>query len=417
MLNPRVCLPTSPMDTPPLHQLNYPPPMHQLLQNLKVLDLTHYVAGPHCTKLLADYGADVLKVEKPRTGDPARRLSPFLNDTPRPDNSGLFLNLNTNKRSVTANLKSEHGRRLIKQLVRWADILVESFRPGTMARIGLSPDSLSGINPSLLLVSISNFGQTGPYRDYSLDEITGYAMGGMMHANGLPEREPLKLGGRVGLYQAGVVAAGAAITALHGARAAGRADHVDVSIFETQAASIDRRANWILAYQYTGENAFRLGPTLYSAQRPTKDGYIEMWTVGAMLPRLANALGIDIHHPERQADLIEELEARVLEWSLSHTKQEIWFKAQEQRIPSGPLNYIDEVLADPQFRAIGFWDNAEHPHTGNVRLPGSPFFPHNAPRQLRRPAPTLGQHNQEVFSGLLGLSTSEISRLAKLEVI
>ena len=391
--------------------------MHQLLQNLKVLDLTHYVAGPYCTRLLADYGADVIKVEKPHTGDPARRLSPFQNDIPQPEESGLFLHLNVNKRSITVNLQSRLGRQIIQRLVRWADILVESFRPGTMARLGLPFDALSCINPSLLMVSISNFGQTGPYRDYSLDEITGYAMGGMMHANGLPEREPLKLGGRVGLYQAGTVAAGAALTALYGARATGRADHVDVSIFETQAGSIDRRANWILAYQYTGENAQRIGPTLYSAQRPTMDGYIEMWTVGAMLPRLANALGISIDHPERQADLLEELEARVLDWSLSHTKQELWFKAQEQRIPSGPLNYIDEVLSDPQFRAIGFWDNAEHPHTGNIRLPGGPFAPHTAPRQLRRPAPTLGQHNREVLSGLLGFTTSQLSRLAQQGVI
>ena len=391
--------------------------MHQLLQNLKVLDLTHHVAGPYCTRLLADYGADVIKVERPHTGDPARRLSPFQNDIPQPEESGLFLHLNVNKRSITLNLQSRLGRQIIERLVRWADILVESFRPGTMARLGLPFDALSCINPSLLMVSISNFGQTGPYRDYSLDEITGYAMGGMMHANGLAEREPLKLGGRVGLYQAGTVAAGAALTALYGARATSRADHVDVSIFETQAGSIDRRANWILACQYTGENAQRIGPTLYSAQRPTMDGYIEMWTVGAMLPRLANALGIDIHHPERQADLLEELEARVLDWSLSHTKQELWFKAQEQRIPSGPLNYIDEVLSDPQFRAIGFWDNAEHPHTGNVRLPGGPFAPHTSPRQLRRPSPTLGQHNREVLSGLLGFTTSQLSRLARQGVI
>ena len=391
--------------------------MHQLLQNLKVLDLTHYVAGPYCTKLLADYGADVIKVERPHTGDPARRLSPFLKDSPHPEKSGLFLHLSANKRSITLDLKSTRGRQIIEQLVPWADILVESFRPGTMARLRLSPETLTKINPALLIISISNFGQTGPYKDYSLDEITGYAMGGMMHANGLPEREPLKLGGRVGLYQAGTVAAGAAITALYGARATGRGDHVDVSIFETQAGSIDRRANWILAYQYTGENAQRLGPTLYSGQRPTSDGYIEMWTVGAMLPRLANALGISIDHPEHQADLIEELEARVLDWSLSHTKQELWFKAQQQRIPSGPLNYINEVHADPQLRSIAFWNSVDHPRTGNIRLPDGPFAPHPAPRQLRRPAPTLGQHNREVLSGLLGFSISELSRLAQQEII
>ena len=391
--------------------------MHQLLENVKVVDLTQYVAGPYCTRLLADYGADVIKLERPRTGDPARRLGPFLDDCPHSEKSGLFLHLNTNKRGITVNMKTERGRHLIKSLVRWADILVESFRPGTLTRLGLAYDDLIRVNPSLVMVSISNFGQTGPYRDYALDEITGYGMGGMMHANGLPDREPLKLGGRVGLYQAGTVAAGATLTSFYGARAAGIGDHVDVSIFETQAGSIDRRANWILAYQYTGENAHRLGPTLYSGQRPTKDGYIEMWTVGTMLPRLANALGVDLESPDGQGDRFEELESRVLEWSLSHTKQELWFKAQEQRIPSGPLNYIDEVLADPQFRADGFWDKIDSPHTGAVELPGGAFFPHAAPRQVRRPAPTLGQHNLEVFRDLLGYSNLDLARMAQMEVI
>ena len=390
--------------------------MRQLLQNLKVLDLTHYIAGPYATRLLADYGADVIKVERPLTGDPARRLAPFLNDIPHLEQSGLFLHLNANKRSITVDLKSQRGHTIIRELARWADILIESFRPGTMARLGLSFEALAEINPALLMVSISNFGQTGPYKDYSLDEITGYGMGGMMHANGLPEREPLKLGGRVGLYQAGTVAAGAAITALCGARATGRGDHIDISIFETQAGSIDRRANWILAQQYTGENALRLGPTLYSAQRPTQDGYIEMWTVGSMLPRLANALGIDMDHPEGDANILEELETRVLDWSLSHTKQELWFKAQEQRIPSGPLNYINEVHADPQFRATGFWDYVEHPKTNAVRFPGGPFHPHPAPRQLRRPAPTLGRHNQEILCAMLGYSKLDLVSMAQMEI-
>ena len=314
-------------------------------------------------------------------------------------------------------MKSGRGRRLLEALAQWADVLVESFRPGVMARLGLSYAALSNINPALVMVSLSNFGQTGPYKHYALDEITGYGMGGMMHANGLPDREPLKLGGRVGLYQAGTVAAGATVTSLYGARAAGMGDHLDVSIFETQAGSIDRRANWVLAYQYTGENALRLGPNIYSGLRPVSDGYIDMWTVGAMLPRLARALGPGpdpaLDNPADLSDTVQDFEARVLDWSLSHTKQELWFKAQEQKIPSGPLNYIDEVVADPQFRATGFWDKVERLHTGQVEHPGSPFAPYTAPRQLRRPAPTLGQHNQEVFCGLLGFSPPELSRMTQ----
>ena len=217
------------------------------------------------------------------------------------------------------------------------------------------------------------------------------------------------------------MAAGATVTSLYGTRAAGIGDYVDVSIFETQAGSIDRRANWVLAYQYTGENALRLGPNIYSGLRPAGDGYIDMWTVGKMLPRLAQALGPGpdpaLDDPADLSDAVQDLEARILDWSLSHTKQELWFKAQEQRIPSGPLNYIDEVVADPQFRATGFWNKVELPHTGLVEQPGSPFAPHTAPRQLRRPAPTLGQHNKEVFCGLLGFSRPELSRMTQQGVI
>ena len=138
----------------------------------------------------------------------------------------------------------------------------------------------------------------------------------------------LNWGGRVGLYQAGTVAAGATVTSLYGARAAGMGDHLDISIFETQAGSIDRRANWVLAYQYTGENALRLGPNIYSGLRPAGDGYIDMWTVGKMLPRLAQALGPGpdpaLDDPADLSDAVQDLEARILDWSLSHTKQELW---------------------------------------------------------------------------------------------
>ena len=389
--------------------------MHQLLENVKVLDLTHYVAGPYCTKLLADYGADVIKVERPGIGDGARRIGPFLKDLPHLEKSGLFLHLNGNKRSVTLDMKSRRGRRLLEALAQWADVLVESFRPGVMARLGLSYEALSNLNPSLVMVSLSNFGQTGPYKNYSLDEITGYGMGGMMHANGLPDREPLKLGGRVGLYQAGTVAAGATVTSLYGARAAGIGDHLDISIFETQAGSIDRRANWVLAYQYTGENALRLGPNIYSGLRPAGDGYIDMWTVGKMLPRLAQALGPGpdpaLDDPADLSDAVQDLETRILDWSLSHTKQELWFKAQEQRIPSGPLNYIDEVVADPQFRATGFWNKVERPHTGSVRATRQPLRPPHRPRDNSAAPPPPWDSTIRKSSAASSASPSPSSRV------
>ena len=147
-----------------------------VLSGLRVLDVTHYIAGPYCTKLLADYGADVIKIEKPGEGDPARRYPPFLHDEPNPEKSGLFLHLNPNKRSLTLNLKSNEGIKIFKRLVENADLVIESFSPGVMEKLGLSYEVLEKVNPGLVMVSISNFGQTGPYRDFKASELVLSAM-------------------------------------------------------------------------------------------------------------------------------------------------------------------------------------------------------------------------------------------------
>ena len=178
----------------------------QALADVRVLDFTHYVAGPYCVKLLADHGADVIKVERPMVGDGSRRMGPFPKDEPHLEKSGLFLHLNTNKRSLALDLKAREARDIVLRLVRDVDIVVESFRPGTMARLGLDYAALKSVNPDLVLTSISNFGQTGPYRDYMLSDIMAYGMGGEMYSTGLEGREPLKLGENVVLYQAGAVA-------------------------------------------------------------------------------------------------------------------------------------------------------------------------------------------------------------------
>ena len=170
------------------------------LTGLKVLDFTHYVAGPYCTKLLADYGADVIKVERPPDGDGSRRMGPYPGDEPHPEKSAQFLHLNTNKRGIAVDLKQSVAAGIVDRLTSWADIVVENYRPGVADRLGIGYERLSSINPAIIYTSISNFGQTGPYRDYRGSEIVFYGMGGEMHSTGLSDREPLKLGGNVGLY-------------------------------------------------------------------------------------------------------------------------------------------------------------------------------------------------------------------------
>jgi formyl-CoA transferase/CoA:oxalate CoA-transferase len=191
------------------------------LQGVRVLDLTHYITGPYATKLFADYGADVIKIERPDGGDPARTIAPFFKDKPHLEGSGLFLHLNSNKRSVTLNLKSEAGKKILLDLARDADILVESFSPRVMPSLGLDYETIHAINPRLTYTSISNFGQNGPYRDYKTTEITLYAMGSTMISTGMPDRPPVKLGLTVEHFFAGMVSATATMGAFYGADAEG----------------------------------------------------------------------------------------------------------------------------------------------------------------------------------------------------
>ena len=184
------------------------------LSDVRVLDLTRHVAGPFCTKMLADYGADVIKVERPDGGDFTRRMGPFPDDVPHPEKSGLFLHLNANKRGVTLNLKTATARGMLLELVKQVDVVVENFAPRVLPSLGLAYEDLERVNPGVILVSISNFGQTGPYRDYKASEIVLHGMGGNLRSLGLPEREPVKYGSHVALRQAGLIGAAATVAAL-----------------------------------------------------------------------------------------------------------------------------------------------------------------------------------------------------------
>ncbi len=401
------------------------------LAGLKVLDFTHYIAGPYCTKLLADYGADVIKVECPPDGDGARRIGPFPGDEPHPETSGQFLHLNTNKRGIALDLKHTGIGDAVDRLASWADIVVENFRPGVAGRIGVGYDRLRSINPELVYTSISNFGQTGPYRDYRGSEIVFYGMGGEMHSTGLADREPLKLGGNVGLYQAGAVAAVATMGAvLAGSFSMDRGDgpsgqHIDVSILETQLGSVDRRQSALLAHQYTGELSHRPasgGSGGYpNAVYPCSDGYLQINGSRMYFPRAVAMLGNPPElteprwqDPASQGDpaMQEEFESEhFLPWILERTRAEAWSAAQENRVLSGPINTMADLDVDPSFNARGVFKEGDHPAAGPLRYPGRPFSMTKSPWQLRRTAPLLGQHTAEVLTEL-GYTASEIEALS-----
>ncbi|MDO8750195.1 MAG: CoA transferase [Dehalococcoidia bacterium] len=382
----------------------------QALSDMKVIDLTHYIAGPACTKLLADYGADVIKIEPPGVGDGARNMGPFYKDDPHPEKSGLFMYLNTNKRGITLNLKSAMGKGIFKEMVKRADVVVENFKPGVMERLGLSYADIETINPKLVMTSISNFGQTGPYRDYKLTELMAFGMGGPMHSKGDPEREPLKYGLTVSIYHSGIVAATATMIAFYGSRYEDMGRHVDVSILETQADTVDGRLSALVSYQYSGRVTPRgsiLGAQYPAGTFPCADGYFRIASGGPRFSRAVEMMGnppelLDPkwYTPQAPGDpaLKEEFEAYFMEFTLQHTKRELFKMGQETGNLSAPFYSMDEVYDDPQYNERGFFTEVDHPMTGKVRYPGRPFIMEKTPWQLRRPAPLLGQHNWEVYS-------------------
>ena len=401
------------------------------LNGLKVLDFTHYVAGPYCTKLLADYGADVIKVEPPG-GDGARRVGPFPGDVADLEKSGLFLHLNTNKRGIAIDLKESRAADIVAHLAGWADIVVESFRPGVANRLGIGFEELSLANPDIIYTSISNFGQTGPYRDYRGSEIVFYGMGGEMHSTGLADREPLKLGGNVGLYQAGAVAAVATMgAALAGTFNIGNQDgeslgqHIDVSILDTQLGSVDRRQSTLLAHQYTGKLSHRPvsggSGGFPNAVYPCSDGYLQINGSRMYFPRAVAMLGNPQEltserwrDPASQGNssMQEEFESEhFLPWTLERTRAEAWQTAQENRVLSGPINTMADIDADPSFNSRGVFTEGDHSIAGNIRYTGRPFIMNGSPWELRMTAPLFGQHTAVILRDM-GYSDRAIEELA-----
>ncbi len=400
----------------------------QALGGVTVLDLSTGIAGPYCCKLLADYGADVMKVEQPGSGDPERRSGPFFRDRPDGEKSGVFYHLNTNKRSITLDIQSEAGRRILLELVRAADILVESYSPTTLPSLGLDYEKLKRIHPRVVMTSISNFGKDGPYRDYKISEIGIYAMGGPMHATGLPEREPVKLGGDILQYHAGAAAATATMVAFWEAEGGESGKHIDISLMRVQAANQDRRTTMLVGYQYTGEvNERRAGgATVAAGVRPCADGYINFAGVGPRFSAVCQMIGRpELLQDDRFKDDVsraqparaEEFDQYLLPWLLQFPKREVFQRIQSYHVPSGPLNTSADLVADAHLKGRRYWTSVRHPVTGDVLYPSRPFIMDKTPWQIHRAAPMLGQHNVEVFGGLLGYSHQEIGRLHQMGIV
>lgn len=393
----------------------------QALDGIKILDLTRFIAGPYCTRILAGFGAEVIKIEKPGAGDPARSVGPFLNDEPGLERSGLFLYLNSNKKSVTLNLKSATGVKLFKELVQVADIVLEDFRPGKMDEFRLGYDSLQKINPRLVMTSISSFGQTGPYRDYRMNHLIAWGMSGARYNDGAPGVRPVQIGGWLTHYITGLFASVGTTTAVYGRNETGEGCHVDVSMWESNIL-ITCYPTVIYSYQgmvHNGISKERFG--IFQC----KDGYIGLNLYGRLNwellcsflgmpelvddPRFNTPQGILEHYEEARAIVAEKIKDR--------EKMELFQSGVEWRIPFGLVPTTQEILESPQHIARGFFEEVGHPVLGKVVMPGAPFKMRETPWLVKSAAPRLGEHNEEVYCHQLGYSGDELVKMRGLGVI
>ena len=396
-----------------------------MLDGLKVLDLTHYVAGPYATRLMAAQGAEVIKVERPGVGDPSRRIGPFPDDVPDAEKGALFLYLNTGKKSVTLDLKNSASKPVMRRLLEWADVLVENFRPAVTERLGLDYESVASVNPGLVMTSISNFGQTGPYRDYGAREINLYAMGGLMYITGDPEREPLHMAARLAQYGAGQNAFAGTMGALLHRDISGVGQHVDVAISEYLATILE---NALSQYSYTGSNFRRTGNRGYGRAAwgpyPCRDGYVGVIAgPDHKWPEMAELMGIAELADERfddragRGENADELDGLMLPWLMRHDRHEIFERAQHSGLAFAYVATPEDILSWEHLRVRGFFADVEHAEVGRLEHPTMPWRVSGGDDWNLDGAPTLGQHNEDVYCGMLGYSRADVVRMRGMGVV
>ena len=399
----------------------------QPFEGIKIIDLTNHIAGSYCTKYFADHGADVIKIEKPHRGCLTRNLPPFAGEAPHINKGLYFLYLNTNKKSITLNLKSQMGQKILTELVKGADILVESFVPAVAAKLGLKYELLEQVNPRLLMASISNFGQTGPYRDFKASELVEFAMGGAMYQTGLPGREPLRKGENALFFETGLQACYAILGAYMGTRLHGIGDYIDISIMETQLAGAERRSSTLLTYQYTGDIARRTDPLaggVFSTAPGTqkcKDGYLTTSIGPNFFYKYLALMGRPDLKDNPQWDpnnmeVTEEVKKIYDDCFAKKTKKEWSETIQNAGLIATPLSTPEDVCNDEQWSSRNFFVDIKHPEAGEFKYPRSPIRAEPEWFEIKTPAPLLGQHNQEIYGGL-GYSAEDIAAFTTQSII
>ena len=388
------------------------------LAGLRVLDLTRVLAGPTCAQMLGDLGADVIKIEKPGSGDDTRGFAPPV--MPGTTESAYFIGVNRNKRSVALDIARPEGQALVRRLLASCDILVENFKAGGLAKYGLDYATLSKEFPGLIYCSITGFGQTGPYAPRPGYDALIQAMGGVMSLTGEPGRSPQKVGVPVADLFAGLYGCIGVLAALRHKEKTGQGQQIDIGMLDTSVAWL---ANQAMNYLATGENPPRLGnqhPNIAPYQEfPTKDGHIIL-AVGndPTFERFCKAFDReDLLADPRFATNAKRVENRqavteaLIPTMTSRTTAEWVEKLEAQKIGCGPINTLKDVFADPHVQARGMLVEMPHGSGATVKVVANPVKLSATPADYRMPPPLLGEHTEQVLSGLLGLSAAEIAAL------
>jgi crotonobetainyl-CoA:carnitine CoA-transferase CaiB-like acyl-CoA transferase len=395
----------------------------------RIVEYSTSIAAAASSKMLADLGAEVIKVEPPRTGDPARHHGPFPDDIPDPKRSGLFLYLNANKRGITLDPALPTGRDLLHRLLAEADVFLHNWSPAEAVSLGLDYEHLHQRHTHLIVAAVTPYGSSGPYANYRGADITACAAGGVSIGTGFRGRPPLTLPLSLGAHFASIAAAAAILFAIFGRDVTGRGQFVDVS--ETDVLAILLAGYGIPTYIYRGVTGIRAGRHMSLGLYPNavfecQDGFVcidcpqlVQWN------RLLEVMGTPswVHEPRyrdrRQIteQYPQEVDALMAPWLMARDKATIFAETQTQRIPAGPVNTMQDVVHDAHLQARQYFTAVERDDTGPLTYPGAPYRLSQTPWAIRRPAPHLGEHNEEIYGGRLGISREELLLLGQTGII
>ena len=390
------------------------------LSDIKVLDLTRVLAGPYATMVLADLGAEIIKIEQPEKGDDSRAYGPYKNGE-----SAYFMSLNRNKESITLNLKTPEGKEILKELVKKVDVLVENFRPGTMEKLGLGYEVLKEINPRLIYASSTGYGQTGPYSQRPAYDAVVQAMGGIMSITGQADGVPTRVGTSIGDIAAGLFCAIGILAALQERARSGLGQMVDVAMLDCQVAILE---NAISRYEFTGEIPRPIGnrhPSIvpFETFNTLSDPIMVAAGNDRLWATLCELMELDIACDPRYAtnpqrnEHYAELRPILAEKFMTKTAEEWQPMFDKAGIPSGPINTVDRVVKNEQVVAREMILEVEHPVAGTTRVPGIPIKLSRTPGEIRMAAPVLGADTEKLLNQYLGLTSDQVAELREKQVI